>query len=370
MDSIGFAVVGSTGVIGRVHIDAINNVDGARLIGVSAVRPGPLRQQAEELGVKPYTSLEELLDDPEVDVITIATPHPSHESIALSAFASGKHVLTEKPMAATVSEAESMVKAARTSGMTLGVLFNQRFRPEVRKMHELIKKGVLGDIYRTLLVHASLRTQDYYDRRPWRGTWDEEGGGVLINQAIHPLDLLQWLGGMPRTVTAAVRTLKHTIEVEDFASALLEYENGGQGMVHCNTVQSPDQLRLEFWGERGGLILSDRSLTLHRLDVPVSKFIDTDKTIAFASPPSQEEIFSLGPGRNGHEAVIDDFVHALLEGREPAITGEEGVKSQELVAAITLSGCRGSTVQLPLDRQVYDSLLKELKGLRRLPNSP
>ena len=193
---------------------------------------------------------------------------------------------------------------------------------------------------------------------------------MLINQAIHPLDLLQWLGGMPRTVTAIVRTLKHAIEVEDFASALLEYENGGQGMVHCNTVQSPDQLRLEFWGERGGLILSDRSLTFHRLDVPVSEFIDTDKTIAFASPPSQEETFSLGPGRNGHEAVIDDFVRALLEGREPAITGEEGVKAQELVAAITLSGCRGSTVQLPLDRQVYDSLLEELKSLRRLPNSP
>ena len=367
MEQIGFAVVGSTGVIGRVHIDAISRLDNCRLIGINARRQEPLRQQAYDLKALQYATIEEVLEDPDVDAIIIATPHPSHLEITLEAVAAGKHVLVEKPMAATVSEAETMARAARDANVTLGVLFNQRLRPESLKMRQLIDEGAVGDIYRTSLVSAALRTQDYYDRLDWRGTWENEGGGVLINQGIHGLDLFQWLGGMPQSVYASTRTFKHKIEVEDYASALLEYENGSHGNVHCSTVQAPNQFRLEVWGDKGGLVLEDWRLAYHKLQTPAQEFIDTDKTIAFMIPDTETETFSYDPMPNGHVPAIGDFADALLEGREPGITGEAGIKSQELVAAITLSGCRNRRVSLPIDRREYDDLLEELKELRRLP---
>jgi predicted dehydrogenase len=368
VDTVNFAVVGSTGVIGRVHVEAINRLDNANLVGVAAVRPAPLVKQAEELGVRAYTSLDELLDDPTVDAIVIATPHPSHPSITLKAVEAGKHVLTEKPMAVTVSQAESMVKAARSAGVTLGVLYQNRFKPECQKARGLVEEGALGEIYRTLTVHGTIRSQDYYARRPWRGTWDQEGGGVLINQSIHSLDLLQWLGGMPRAVYGLVSTLKHRIEVEDFASALLEYDNGGHGIVHCNTVQSPNEIRLEIWGERGRMIVCDGRLTLYRLEVPIDEFINDDKSPTFTSPPGREETFRFKSAPNPYAATIQDFANAIIQGIDPAIPGEEGVRSQELSAAITLSGCRDEKVYLPLDRQANDDLVEEMRRLRRLPS--
>lgn len=368
MDQVGYAIVGSTGVIGETHIDAINALDTCRLIGVYARSAESRQQQAQTLGVKGYASLEACLSDAEVDAIIIATPHPSHEHITLQACAAGKHVLLEKPMGVTVSEADNMVQAARDAGVTLGVLFNQRFRPEVQKMRALIDEGALGAIYRTTLVSAMMRTQDYYDRLTWRGTWDLEGGGALINQGIHGIDLFQWLGGMPQALFGSLRALKHVIESEDYASALLEYEHGGHGSIHCDTVQAPNQLRIELWGENGGLVLENGKLSLSRLDMPVQEFISTDTSVHFATPRHEVEEFTFEmPWQNGHVPAIDDFARALMEERDPAITGEEGVKSQELVAAITLSGCRGKKVHLPIDRKEYDKLLEELRGLHRLP---
>ena len=367
MDRIGYAIVGSTGAIGPVHIDAIKRLDNCRLIGVYARTQEPLRQQAHQLGVKSYASLDEVLSDPEVDAIIIATPHVSHEAMVLEAASAGKHILVEKPMAVTVSEAESMVRAARSAGVKLGVLFNQRFRPESQRMRALIDEGAIGEIYRTSLVSAAMRTQDYYDRLDWRGTWEDEGGGLLLNQGIHGIDFFQWLGGMPKAVYGMERTLKHVMEAEDYASALFEYESG-HGTVHCNTVQAPNQMRIELWGEKGALILDNGELTLHRLETPIQEFIDTDKQTRFAAPGSTTETFTFEQPGNSHVAAIGEFADALLEGREPAITGEEGVKSQELVAAITLSACRNKKVQLPIDRDEYDALLKRLRRLHKLPN--
>lgn len=366
MDSIGLAIIGSTGVIGRVHIDAITQLSNCRLAGVFARRQEPLRDQAAELGVRAYASLEEAIGDSEVDAIIIATPHPSHKQITLQAVEAGKHVLVEKPMAVTPSEAEAMASAARQSNVTLGVLFNNRFRPEALKMRQLIDDGAIGKIYRTSMVSTMLRSQDYYDRLDWRGRWDSEGGGALINQGIHSIDMFQWLGGMPEAVLGATRTLKHDIEVEDYASALLEYEGGVLGTLHCDTVQAPGQNRIELWGERGGLVLDNWQLTLHQLETPVQEFIDTDKTIAFTAPKSEAQSFSFEPVASTHAPAIEDFAQALLDGRDPAIPGEEGIKSQELVAAITLSGCRRERVQLPIDRQEYDALIDELRGRRKL----
>jgi predicted dehydrogenase len=355
-------------MIGRVHIDAVSRLESCRVVGVNARRPGPCRQQASELGVKHYPDLDDVLADSEVDAIVIATPHPSHKEIALRAISAGKHLLVEKPLAVTPSEADEMVGAARRSGVTLGVLFNQRFRPEARKMRELIEEGAVGEIYRTSMTSAMFRTQDYYDRLAWRGTWTDEGGGALLNQGIHAIDMFQWIAGMPDSVYGILSALKHNVEVEDYASAVLEYGNGAHGTLHCDTVQAPNQQRMEVYGEEGALVMDDWNVTLHRLETPVQEFIDSDKSVAFVAPGSQSETFEFEPvDGSGHVPAIDDFSRALLEGREPAITGEDGSRSQELVAAITLSGCRRRKVALPVDRAEYDDLHAELRRTRRLP---
>ena len=368
LGQLGLAVIGSTGVIGRVHIDAINQLESCRLVGVYARRQEPCRQQANELGVKHYPALEDVLVDSEVDAIVIATPHPSHLAITLQAMEAGKHVLVEKPMAVTPSESDQMVNAAQRSGVALGVLFNVRFRPEAQKMRSLIDEGAVGKVYRTAMSSAMLRTQDYYDRLEWRGTWNDEGGGTLLNQGIHGIDMFQWLAGMPTSVFGAIRSLKHNIEVEDYATALLEYEDGVLGTLHCNTVQAPNQQRIEIWGEYGALIMEDWKLTLHRLKTPAQEFIDSDRSVAFVAPDTEAETFEFDPVGSTHVPAIDDFSRAVLDGREPAIPGRDGARSQELVAAITLSGCRQKKVDLPIDRQEYDDLMAELRRDRKLPS--
>ena len=355
------AVVGSTGMIGRVHIEAINRLDSCRLVGITARRQGPLGVQARELATVVFPTLDDALADDGVDAVVIATPHPSHVEITVRAAKAGKHVLTEKPMGATPSEADAMIHACRDGGVKLGVLFNQRFRPEVAMMRGMIDSGVIGKVYRTSMTSVMLRTQDYYDRLDWRGTWKYEGGGALLNQGIHAIDLLQWLGGMPQSVIGVVSTLRHSIEVEDFSTALLQYDGGGQGTLHCSTSQAPNQQRLEIWGENGGIVMDDWSVTLHRLEVPLQEFIDEDKSEVFMSPGVKSETFEAGPESRTHAPVIDDFARAIIEDREPAIAGEDGLRSQEIVAAVTLSGHREKAVDIPVDRREYDELMEELR---------
>ena len=355
------AVVGSTGMIGRVHIEAINRLDSCRLVGITARRQGPLGVQARELATVAFPTLDDALADDRVDAVVIATPHPSHVEITVRAAKAGKHVLTEKPMGVTPSEADAMIHACRDGGVKLGVLFNQRFRPEVAMMRGMIDSGVIGKVYRTSMTSVMLRTQDYYDRLDWRGTWKYEGGGALLNQGIHAIDLLQWLGGMPQIVIGVVSTLRHSIEVEDFSTALLQYDGGGQGSLHCSTSQAPNHQRLEIWGENGGIVMDDWSVTLHRLEVPLQEFIDEDKSEVFMSPGVKSETFEAGPESRTHAPVIDDFARAIIEDREPAIAGEDGLRSQEIVAAVTLSGHREKAVDIPVDRREYDELMEELR---------
>ena len=369
MVQVGYAIIGSTGVIGQVHIHALRQLDTCRLVGVYARTQASLRQQAAALGVKPYAALDDLLADTEVDAVLIATPHPSHLEMTRQAASAGKHVLVEKPMAVTPSEADAMIAAARNANVKLGVLFNQRFKPEAHKMRVLLDQDAIGKLYRTSLVHATMRTQDYYDRLAWRGTWRDEGGGVLLNQGIHSIDLLQWLGGMPQSLYGRMRAYKHQIEVEDYASALLEYTGGGHGTLHCNTIQAPHQVRIELWGEQGAMVYENGVVTLHRLATPVQEFIDTDTAPDYVPPRSESETLTFEPSGSGHIPAIGDFAAAILDDREPYVNGEEGRKSQELIAAITLSSCTGSRVNLPVDRERYDALLEELQQRQNLPSA-
>ena len=366
MNPVKLAIIGSTGVIGRVHIDAIARLDSCRLVGIHVRTQQPLRRQAADLGVAAYPTLDDALSDPNVDAVIIATPHRSHADITGSAANAGKHVLVEKPMSVTPSEADRMISVCRDAGVKLGVLFNNRFRPEALKMRELVEQGAIGRIYRVSMSSAMIRSQDYYDRLDWRGKWQAEGGGALLNQGIHAIDLMQWVGGLPNSVTGIVSTRGHDIEVEDFATAAMTYEGGGHGTLHCSTSQAPNHQRLELWGNDGAIIMDDWNVTLHRLQTSVDDFINHDKSPTYDSPGSTAETFTFQPVGGTHAPAIDDFARAIIEDRDPAITGEDGLRSQEIVAAVTLSGCRDKRVQIPVDRPEYDALLSELATARRL----
>ena len=374
MEQVGIGVVGSAGSIGRKHAAEVASLPNARLIAVHDINATGAEEQAAELGARSYGTLAGLLGDPEVDAVTIATPHPLHMPVALEAFDRRKHVLTEKPIAATLTQADEMVAAARKAGVTLGVVFQHRFRPEINRMHELIQEGALGKLYRTTLVQAAFRAQAYYDSGDWRGTWDGEGGGVLLNQGIHQVDILQWLGGMPTTVIGQVSTLMHDIEVEDSASALLEYENGAHGFLHCNTVQGPTRTRLELWGDKGGVVVTNDSARFYKPEVGLREFNRREHGKRSAKPdvavgplPAAEgaipgERPAIEVSTADHQDVIADFAQAIIDDREALAPGEEGVKGLELAAAVIYSGCTGRPAMLPLDRVAYDDLLAELQA--------
>ena len=368
VDKVGLAIIGSAGGIARQHLKGISELDSTELVGVCDVNTEVAQQQAQELGVKYFPTLEDVLGDPDVDGVTIATPHVFHPTIAIEAVQAGKHVLTAKPMAVTPSDAEAMTSAARAAGVKLGVNFPNRFKPAFRKMRSMIDEGAVGDIYRTVLVESLFRSQYYFDSTDWRGKWDKEGGGVLFNQCPHGLDVFQWLGGLPRVVHGIVRTQRHAIEVEDVGSAFVEYDGGALGTVYCSTVQAPIVFQLELWGERGGLVLRDNELTFHKLDLEVSlrAFSDSERSSAFASPQSHAEPIELEQGGDTHQEGIDDFARAILDDREPAVPGEEGIKQVELSTAMVLSSCRGRPVEIPVDRQAYDELLEELRARHSL----
>ena len=300
MNTVALAIVGSTGVIGRVHIDAIHQLDSCRLVGVNARTQPPLRRQADELGVLAYPTLDDVLSDPKVDAIVIATPHRSHADITENAASAGKHVLVEKPMSVTLSEADRMIRACGDAGVKLGVLFNNRFRPEALKIRELVESDAIGEIYRVSMASAMIRSQDYYDRLEWRGKWQAEGGGALLNQGIHAIDLMQWVGGLPTSVMGIISTRRHDIEVEDFATAALAYEGGGQGALHCSTSQAPNHQRLELWGNKGAIIMDDWNVSLHRLETAVDDFIKHDRSPTYDSPESTTETFSFDPVGRTH----------------------------------------------------------------------
>ncbi|MDP7579636.1 MAG: Gfo/Idh/MocA family oxidoreductase [SAR202 cluster bacterium] len=366
MEQIGLAIIGSTGAIGDRHIEAISQLTTCRLVGLNARKQGPLKEQAARLNVKAYPTLSDALNDSEVDAVVIATPHPSHKEITIESLESGKHVLVEKPIGVTPSEADEMVAAARKYNLKLSVLFNNRFRSESIKMKELVDSGCIGEIYRATVSSGMFRTQDYYNQLPWRGTWGLEGGGALLNQGIHAIDLFISLLGLPHAVFGQIRTLKHSIEVEDYASALLEYNDGFLATLHCDTVQAPQRQRMEIYGNQGAIIMDDWNLSLHTLKTPLQDFMDNTPGM-FASPEVDEEKFVIGEIKNTHTPAIDDFCRAIIENRDPMITGEEGAKAQELVAAIILSGCTGNRISLPVNRNAYDDLLANLTKSGRLP---
>ena len=368
------AVIGTKG-IGRTHVEAIKSLDGCELVAVCDVNANEARACGEQHECPHYIDLDRMLREEKPDGLCICAPHWFHAPIALDAFAAGVHVLTEKPMAVTVEDAEMMIDAAGEAGCLLGVVFQHRMDPVNQKAREIVSSGRIGEIHRTMLTAAWFRPEAYYRSDAWRGTWRGEGGGVLLNQAPHTIDLFLWISGMmPEIIDAKAETFMHKIEVEDRASALLRYPNGATGYIHASTAEFPTLHRLEFAGDRGRLVLDneiDGGIDLTVIDGSAREFCRK------APEPSSAPIASrvdtgvgAGTGRKagefepvgGHDLMIADFAAAIREGREPAVPGEEGLKSLEIANAITLSSQQRAKVAMPIPRRAYSELVELLAG--------
>lgn len=360
MEKVRIGIVG-VGGMGQGHAGMIQNIEEVQLTAVCDIDRELVRSVAEKYGVPGFQNHEDLLDSGLVDAIIIATPHYFHPPIAIDAMKRGIHVLSEKPIAVTVKAADEMIRVAKEKGVKFAVMFQMRTEKQYRIAKKAIEEGIIGEIYRTQLTLGWYRSQAYYDSGGWRATWVGEGGGVLINQSPHNLDIFTWLAGMPKKVTGYVRTRLHDIEVEDEAFAILEYPNGAHGYIYASVIESPGVSRTEICGDTGKIVIDGGNVKVYKLNQSIRQFT-YETTEMWGSPKADLVDIEVPDMPAGHATITRNFARAILYD-EPLISpGEEGIYSLELANAIILSGKKGKTVEIPIDRDEYEGLIEELKA--------
>lgn len=334
------------------------------LTAVADVKEARLQWAKENLPkeVAVFGDAQELLDSGQVDAVLIATPHYVHPELVIKAMESGLHVMCEKPAGVYTKQVREMNEVATKHNVVFGMMFNQRTNHVYRKMHELITSGIYGQIKRVnWIVTDWYRSQAYYDSGDWRATWDGEGGGVLLNQCPHNLDLLQWICGMPVRVKAFCHEGKwHNIEVEDDVTAYLEYENGATGVFVTSTGDAPGTNRFEVLLEKGKIICEHGKLSVFEMKVSEREFCFTTKE-GFAIPEGEWIEVETDGENPQHVGVLRAFVGAILRGEALVAKGEEGIRGLTLSNAMHLSSWLGEVVELPFDEELF---LKELNARR------
>lgn len=359
MEPLRIGLVG-LGTMGRGHLEKEQALEEAKIVAAADVVPAAVQAASEKYGVRGFESAEAMIDSGEVEAVLIATPHPFHAPIAIRAAGRGLHVLSEKPIAVTVAEADRMIAAAKEADVRLGVMFQTRTDPVYQAAHRILAAGEIGEVYRTTMVATAwYRTQAYYDSGAWRGTWTGEGGGVVMNQAPHSLDLFLWLGGQASRVQARAWTRGHRIEVEDTVAATLEYANGATGYLYTTTAEWPGENRFELVGDRGKLQVLDGRLRVYRMAKPLREEIDTGEQ--WGKPTGGWEDVGVESRKPDHAEVVRRFARAVRLGEPLIATGEDGVRQLELANALLLSGYTGEAVSLPLDRGKYDAWLHGMR---------
>ncbi len=307
-----------------------------------------------------FENAEAMLDSGLIDAALVTVPHYDHPTYALACFLRGIHVIIEKPAGVYVRQVREMNEAAKKSGVVFAAMFNQRTNPLFIRAREIVQGGLLGAPKRFVWIITNwYRTQSYYDSGDWRATWGGEGGGVLLNQAPHNLDLWQWIFGMPQKIRAFLSFGKyHHIDVEDDVTIYGEYANGATAVFISTTGEAPGTNRLEISGDLGKLVLEDGKLKWWKLDRPEREFCFTSKEGFYEAPTSYEEYSA--PAPNGHAAVLNRFADAVLNGGELVAKGEEGIRSLTISNAAYLSAWTDDWVTLPGDEALFEKYLKEL----------
>ncbi|QDV34136.1 Gfo/Idh/MocA family protein [Tautonia plasticadhaerens] len=348
----GIGLVGC-GMIAEYHTRAINEIPGSRVVAVFDQVPGrgdKIVGMAEEGEVAIYDDLDRMLAHPGLDVVSVCTPSGAHRDPAVAAAKAGKHVIVEKPLEITLPRCDAVIDACDAAGTRLCTIFPSRYSSANARLKEAIELGRFGRLTLGDTYIKWWRTQEYYDSGGWRGTWALDGGGALMNQSIHNVDLLAWLMGDVETVTALTATLAHErIEVEDTAVAAVRFKNGALGVIEAATSAYPGlSKRIEIHGDRGSARIEQDDITLWEFQEKVPS--DNDVLAAMA------KVGATGGGSDprgitheGHRQQLSDFLAAIDEDRPPFVDGREGRKSVEIIRAIYKSAEQGGTpVTLPL----------------------
>ncbi len=358
-----FGVVGLKGMGGR-HVREISELDRAELVAVADLDLDYARQVGEERSARAWGDYREMIASEDLDAVVIATPHHLHAPMGLDCLEAGLHTFVEKPIANTVSEADRMIEAAQARDLKLAVGHNYRTFPGNRALKRLIDEGALGEIYRVLWMWIETRPEVYYDRDIWRCTWEHAGGGVLMNQTSHDLDLLCWMVGDPVAVSAMMCNWGHRVEIEDTVVANIRFACGAHANVQLSTCDrrlnyrqiSGDLGTIEFRDEKNANSVVPDVFRLGRYEVPMRAFIKGAKGhqpgISWEDVPSDE----------GGPTLMESFVAAILDGGEAITDGVTARRTLELINAIVLSAIRKEEVAFPVDRDQYDELMEELKG--------
>ena len=338
MDQIGFGIIGG-GMIGPYHAEAIGMIPEAKLVAVATSREDTAQRFAEKTQAPHwYAGYRELLKRKDIQVVNICTPPYLHEEMVLSAAACGKHVLVEKPMAINLYQADTMINACLKVGVDLGVIYQYRFSPAAQKIKKAIAEHRLGRLFLSDACVKWFRDQQYYESASWRGFWLKEGGGALINQSIHAIDLLQWFMGPVEWIDGMYQTVNHQIEAEEIGVATLRFMNGAMGVIEGSTAIYPGfSQKIELHGEKGSIIMEGDKIVFWKLQEPAeSEIVDyaTKKLDTSSSP-------TVGFSPEYHRCQIQEFLDALQENRHPLVDGWEGRKSLEIVRAIYLSSQTG-----------------------------
>lgn len=364
MQTVRIGIVGM-GNMGTGHAQYLieGQVAGGVLAAACDVRPERLAQLRDEWGdrVKLYESPEAMFRSGEIDGVLLCTPHYDHPQQAIDAFKHGLHVLVEKPAGVYTKQVREMNEAAARSGKVYGIMYNQRTNALYVKLRELISSGELGEIRRTNWIITNwYRSQAYYNSGGWRATWAGEGGGVLINQDPHQLDLWQWTTGlMPKRVRAFCQFGKHRdIEVENDVTAYVEYENGASGVFVTSTHEAPGTNRFEISGDRGKIVIEDDRMSFWRLRQSESEF-NLRNTQSFAQPECWKFDIPIVPAGAQHVHITRNWVKAILHGEPLIAPGEEGIRGLTLSNAMQLSTWIDGWVDLPIDEELYYAKLQE-----------
>lgn len=362
MKTVRVGVIG-VGVMGANHARMLaeGKITGATLVAVCDASERNLEAFAKVAGVATFNKPADLLNSDIVDAVIIATPHYSHTSIGIDAIKAGKHVLVEKPISVHKADCERLLAAHKGKKTIFAAMFNQRTNPCYRKIKSLIDNGDLGQLVRVnWIITDWFRSDAYYSSGTWRATWKGEGGGVLVNQCPHQLDLLTWLCGMPTKVRGFCGLGKrHNIEVEDDVTAYLEYENGATGVFITTTGEAPGTNRLEICGEMGKVVVENGTIRFTRNEVSMLKF-SRETSDMWARPETWNIDIPINGSGGQHMEIIQNYVDAIAHGKPLIAPASEGMKSVELGNAMLYSSLTGKTIDMPLDGKKYEAALNKL----------
>lgn len=370
MQTVRIGLVG-LGNMGRAHRASIRagKVEGLTLTAIcdrAESLPDPVPGEAQ------FTDFDTMLQSGIIDAVLIATPHYFHTSMGIAALNAGLHVMVEKPLSVHKADCERLIAAHQGPHQVFGAMFQLRTDPIYQQIKSLITDGELGTIRRILWDCTDwFRTETYYASGGWRATWKGEGGGVLLNQCPHNLDLYQWLFGMPDLVTGFCQFGRyHDIEVEDDVTAHFRYTNGTHATFITSTGEAPGRNLLQISGERGILSLEGRSLRFSRNRTPMSEF-SAASSAGFAKPESWSIDLPIPQGSASHNEVLQNFTNAILHGSPLIAPAAEGIRSIELANAILLSSWKNQSISLPMDSAEYEQqLLHRINSSTHVKKTP